>query len=429
LQGHVNIKVLTEAFEILTRENPILRARYILVEGQPARFISAEASGPQCYMDDELSSETLQNLVEEPFDLAKDQLFRVIIWDRGETGPELEVTMITHHIITDKASLALMLQSVSRSYQSLVKLEESLPNGVKEPQDNSSPARDATYIDWVQWYNVRQATPELQPANEYHIEFWKQHLEGMQPITQIHRSEARGQASGTNRSISIPSAKDAVAGQPRERYSQRLAVAATALALRTVYGASDIAIGLPYMNRDEPGTAEMLGLFVDQLPIRLTLDDRSLASADALLEAVTSEINIAVEHQLPYAQVQSVIKGESKGIWDDIVDVMVLYHWQSDAIEKSLSLGADVCVETIIDGAKPAGALFPLLLEYSEREGGLHVEIEFNAKVVPAEKIATLAALLPAIIQALAQRTMPDAIIVPKVVAPFFSNEASMARY
>jgi hypothetical protein len=153
----------------------------------------------------------------------------------------------------------------------------------------------------------------------------------MEPIPQLRRSDFLGQDMGSTQSIHIPYPDVAATAKSGHNYSQRLAVAATALALHAVFGTSDFVIGLPYMNRDEHSTANMLGLFVDQLPIRMLLNDANLASADALLNAVTAEINLTIANQLPYVQIKSAMTPTDN--FGNTVDVMVIYHWQSDAYE------------------------------------------------------------------------------------------------
>ena len=426
LQGDVNTGALVEAFTALVRENPILRARYIVSDGRPARLLSAESAAPQCYVGHGLSPERLRALVDERFDLASEQLFKVVIWKRNGENTETEVTMITHHIVTDKASLALMLQWVGRRYQDLTGLrEEPLTNGHEEPRARETKGHlaEGTYIDWAQWLQLQQQSPpESRLQEQKHVEFWQHHLRGMQAIPQLSRSNSRGQDLGSIETIHIPYPDAAATAKPQHKYSQRLAMAATALTLRAVFGTSDLVLGLPYMNRDEPPTATMLGLFVDQLPIRIQLEDANHpASADKLLSVVTDEINVAIDNRLPYAQIKSAMASTDDD--SNFVDVMVVYHWQSDTLEKNLSLGPDARVLGSGGTIKPSGALFSLLFEYNEQEdGSLHVEIEYNTRVVSADQAAALTTFLPSAVQGLAQRTMPESCL------SFFSSPASIAR-
>jgi hypothetical protein len=398
IEEDYNYSALVEAFTAVARDNPILRARYIVSEGRPARFVSAEALAPQCYVGNELSRERLQALVDEPFDLAREQLFRVIIWIRNDINTETEVTMITHHLITDKASVGLMLQWIGRRYRDLT------GSKVASHSETKSYVTKGTYIDWAQWLQIQERNSfESQSPKQKNLEFWNQHLQGMQSVSQLRRSSCLGQDLGSTKSIHITSSEAVKLGH---NFSQRLAVASTALALRAVFGLSDLVIGLPYMNRDDPSTADMLGLFVDQLPIRLLHNDVNLASADALLNAVTAEINLAIAHRLPYVQIKSAIVPEDS--YANIVDVMVIYHWQSDAYDKSLDLGPDTTVLWRSRGAKPSGALFSLLLEYREqKDGSLEIEIEYNTRVVSPETVVELKKFLEGAVKGLSQGILP----------------------
>ncbi|KAL9086205.1 MAG: hypothetical protein Q9165_007270 [Trypethelium subeluteriae] len=410
LHGNVDITALADGFAAVVRRNPILRARYVVSEDQPARTISPETSVPEIF-GEEPSEGVITSLACRSFDLAHEQLIKVAIFSGGQggTGRRTEVVMVTHHLITDKASISLMLKLVGNEYQRLkgsTELPADRRNGIGMPTE-ASLAEGPSYIDWARWLDLHQKSPTSHgPSQETdHLEFWTQHLANIQPMPWEHRSKLRQSNNTLGRSsFSIPYPNSTTATRQGQRYSQRLAVAAVALALRTVYGTSDVVLGLPYMNRDEPATADMLGLFVDRMPIRILLDQDSLASADALVEAVTAEINLAVEHHTPYEQIRSVAR---PGRDDEVVDIMVLYHWQSDALEKALDLGPEVRVSEK-HGVKPSGTLFPLLVEFNEQvDGSLHVEIEYRMEAVSAESITTLETRLPTVIQALTQRALP----------------------
>ncbi|KAI2603688.1 hypothetical protein GGR54DRAFT_644540 [Hypoxylon sp. NC1633] len=123
-------------------------------------------------------------------------------------------------------------------------------------------------------------------------------------------------------------------------------------------------MGGPYMNRDDPATAAMLGLFVDKLPLCLVLDESSVgSSAIALLDAVASEINLCVANYMPYAQIGSAVVAADKKPAPRLFDTMAIPGVQVREPNKWV---------------KPAGTLFSLQLGYIEQpgDGGLLVDID-----------------------------------------------------
>ncbi|KAI0835190.1 acetyl-CoA synthetase-like protein [Hypoxylon sp. FL0890] len=435
IHGPVDIEKLAEAFTSLVRENPILRARYILSEGRPLRHISpcSDVVAPHRYHDRELDLHSLQALADESFDLAKGQLLKVIFWHRNGANRETEVMLIMHHIITDKASMELMLQWVSRRYNDL---KGCGTKSMNHPDDASSSgprnhASGATYMDWAQWLQwleqqTSQASIVSQAPNQERIEFWKEKLRGTQTKSRLQRpwpGRLMG-CPGSTQTILIPqldASLPTTASSQGCKYSQRIAVAATALALRAVFCASDVVLGLPYMNRDEPDTADILGLFVDRLPIRLLLDDTSLSSAKVLLDMVVTEINLSVSNHLPYAQIQSAMSSTDNSQHYCGVDVMVVYDWQSDSLEHTISLGPDVQVGESKNRITPTGSMFPLQFVFMERkDGSLLVELGYNTQLVSHVEVEALMAFLPDAVQGLAKQIEPASILSHATAYPLY---------
>lgn len=61
--------------------------------------------------------------------------------------------------------------------------------------------------------------------------------------------------------------------------------------------------------------------------------------ASSLLGAVTEEINQAVEHYLPYQQIKSAASSNTPHDESELITIMLIYNWQTDALEKSIDLG------------------------------------------------------------------------------------------
>lgn len=400
--GAIDVVRLKEAFHALVHENPILRARYIVSEGTPLRLISADNTTPHVFVGDEMNFESLQTLVNTPFDLADDQLIRIVIWMQNET--RTACIIITHHIITDKASLALMLEWTSRRYNDLVKGNVK-DHGTKD--SNSRSLTQGTYIDWARWLQQRVAEPQ----DEARIKLWQEHLHGFERSSAILRplkTENTGSYASTRVEISTPPLSNR---GDTSAYSQRLAVVATALSLHTYLGSSKMVLGVPYLNRDEPGTADMLGLFVDRLPIRIQLTDVNLDDAHALLNGVDAEINLSIGNYLPSTKIQSVIAGET-GSYKSLVDVMVIYGWQSDSLRHSFSLGQGVQVKEMREISGATGSLHPIEIDFVEIEDeALHIEISYDPEIVPSKVMAGIQDFLPRAVQGLARGQTPASVI------------------
>lgn len=390
LNGDINTELLRNSLVSVIQENPILRARYFSTDGSVVRRIAEDVHPPFIFSGFALDESRLQSIVNEPFDLSRDQLIRAIIWER--TNFSTSLILVTHHIVTDKHSLAILLKSIGAHYT-------AKPASAIENHEVNQPS-EPTYVEWAQWLRLSQGLPHTS-LDRKKQDFWKDKIGDNTVITPLRDGSTPGLDLDSYESILIPYTEGT-------KVSQRMAVAATALTLLAVFGSSCITLGIPYANRDEPGAASLMGVFLDRLPIRLPLNDTKTTSSDELLQRVATEINLAVEHQLPYAQILAAI-----GSSNPLFDVMVVYHWHSDALEHSLKLPD---IEVSSTPIRAQGAKFPLQLEFTEQEDGLHCSLEFNCSVSPSH-ISAITSFLPVAVNGLA-RQRPVAEILSNFAYP-----------
>ncbi|KAL7933872.1 putative non-ribosomal peptide synthetase SirP [Trichoderma chlorosporum] len=381
IRGDTDLELLKDCLISVIRENPILRARYILKEGSIYRLIS-----------DKIDPPLVLNLIDKPFDLARDQLIRVVIctYEDESSMAKTSLSLITHHIITDKASLAILLQSISQKYMAAKK--GTISNG-RNGHENT---RQGTYIEWAQWLVKSRSLPAT-PKKLAKRNFWHdrvRHIETV-PLLSSHELQSSGHEVPGYEFIWIPVSDGG-------GLSQRMALAATALILFIVLDRSEFVFGLPYMNRDEPGTANIMGLFLDRLPVRINLNDSNIADSAMFVDDNVSEVNLSIENQIPYAEIMQLATTRRS-----LFDTVVIYHWQSDALEHSLNIpGAQISSKRI----RARGAKFTLHLEFSEQENGLHCGIEYNARAVSPPQMAAIMSSMPIVIRGLILGSTPAEI-------------------
>ncbi|KAH0497669.1 hypothetical protein TgHK011_004958 [Trichoderma gracile] len=419
IEGHANVDILRNALISVIQEEPILRARYVLEEGLLYRHISDESVPPLLFVGKALNTTKLQALIDKPFDLARDQLIRAIIWkqDDGSSIGKTTLSLITHHIITDKASLAILLQSVSKGYRSAIH-----PVTI-DGQNGAESGPKGTYIEWTQWLSEVSAQPAT-PATLAKKKFWQGRVREMEAVSLLDKNGlgSLGQGVPCYESLLIATGND-------YSFSQRMALAATAITLSAVFGEDDIVFGIPYMNRDEPGTANVMGLLLDRLPVHVKLNNSNMSDSARLINDIASEVNDCVQNQLPYLQILGIAKERRP-----LFDVVVIYHWKSDALEHSLRLpGAQITSQRI----RARGAKFTLQLEFTEQDEGLHCGIEYNARVLSAPQLAAIMSFIPKVIKGLMAASAPANILSsfnqfrhcnPLTVMPAYKNRIEKVR-
>lgn len=256
LNGILNTKALIQSFTAIRLNNPILQSRYTIdSQGRPCRVTSDNVADARYLVGDEWNDNKMQALADTPFDLARHQLLRVVIWDRGDNKKEedalrdiVEVEIINHYIITDRASFSLMLESLSHHYrrvqaQTLQDGATITPLGSKQKPGS----RQISYAGWSHWLHIHKHAPREQMQLQEKMAFWRKTLGSMRRIrilSTVHRHDHLDSCNetatnpGACQQVSIP-CPDKCVDAP---YSQRLAVAATALALRAIFGISDVAL-------------------------------------------------------------------------------------------------------------------------------------------------------------------------------------------
>ncbi|PTB61731.1 non-ribosomal peptide synthetase [Trichoderma citrinoviride] len=393
IEGHVNIGMLTDALVSVIREEPILRARYVLEEGLLHRYISDQVTTPLVFVGKSLDTAKLQSLIEEPFDLARDQLIRAVIWkqDDGHLTAKTLLSLITHHIITDKASLAILLESIGKRYTAAV--DSVTTNG----QNAAESTPKGTYIEWTQWLAKISALPAT-PATLAKQKFWHGRVREMEAVPLLDKNgrENLGRDVPCYESLLVATGDGC-------SFSQRMALAAAAITLFAVFGEDEFIFGIPYMNRDEPGTANLMGLLLDRLPVHIKLHKSNLSDSARFIDDIVSEVNHCVQNQMPYMQILRMAKERRP-----LFDVVVIYHWKSDALEHSLRLpGTQVSSQRI----RARGAKFTLQLEFTEQDEGLHCGIEYNARALSAPQMAAIISFIPSVIKGLMAGSAPAKIL------------------
>lgn len=103
--------------------------------------------------------------------------------------------------------------------------------------------------------------------------------------------------------------------------SLELYLAVISLATRRVLDIKGLVLGIPYVDRTEPGTDEMLGLLLDRLPIRLQLVEEinpaDKIDMNGLLSLTREMIKAALTNALPCHQIINMVS--SKSLFDIIV--------------------------------------------------------------------------------------------------------------
>jgi amino acid adenylation domain-containing protein len=346
----VDLQRLISAWNVVLARHRILRSRYRISKRHGVCRTYATRPPVVRRLDDvDISHE-----INRSFNLSGEDLVRVVVSTRC-------MVVVISHIICDLTTLQALLREVADQYQG-----NALPRIVKQYSETC----------WSK------------PASVSSLDFWKRYLANIPSTTM---TPVRGW-SGSWHVCEIPASThqsmQRVAEQ-RQVTMHQLCLAAVASALRARYSTNDtdidIVLGAPYLNRHSEEDQNVVGLFLQPLPIRIRYPDPN-SPGYSFIDSVRSSSRAAIQHAVPWNQLLSHLRRtfDSTVVNSSLFDVMVSYH------------EAQFAPNAYIDGLRPIetwaeGSKFPLMAEFSETKSGvLTLRLEYNHACFTEDEVATI---------------------------------------
>lgn len=263
LRGPLVVAALENAWSALVAAHGALRTTFQRTAtdvrqriGAPPPTIMTRIDASD-WTEAELSIELREQVV-RPFDFSCVP-FEVCLYRRSDHEHVLLVRM--HHIIGDLASADIVFDELVQGY-------EAARNGSRLP-----PCVRPGYADFVMRELAYLESGEADDA----LRYWRTQLSGELPALDLGSARPAA-APTTERSLPLrftlaSGLAEAVKDLARqsESTSHSVLLAAFILLLARSSGNSDILVGTPAADRDEPGSAGLIGYCVNMLPIRADL--------------------------------------------------------------------------------------------------------------------------------------------------------------
>lgn len=375
-RGDVDDIALRRAFEFLPARHEVLRTTYHCdAEGNPYQRIHAELA-PRIAVEDlrgqELPAERLAQIcadaATEPFDLTKDSSLRVTFVRTADT--EVVAVMVVQHIAWDGMTMPALAPDIEAAYR-------HFRDGTPLPEPLALQVGD---------YAEAEQAAEIDPAAE---EFWAQQFATAPPRLALPMRRALGSERGSRADRALSPAADA----GLRRLAAELSITPFAvfvttyyLALRTMTGSADIAIGTTVANRDEPGMDKLIANFSNTLALRVSPNDAAVPTFAALAQYVSAVITDGFAHkQYPFERLaRSAGVERIPGSAGRIFDTLVLFLNQS--IAGPALPDAQTSWELIDNGA----ALLPIAAEVFHHDDRTDVQITYQTDLFDAPTVARL---------------------------------------
>ncbi|MEV4245060.1 amino acid adenylation domain-containing protein [Streptosporangium canum] len=298
LTGEVDLELLDQALQTLPVRHEALRMRFPAdSDGRPTVQIEPSVTVPLRFVtaDDESAAQVLiDEVATEPFDLAEGPLLRALLIRLADDDHRLLVS--THHIVGDGWSVDLLLRDLAAAYHAL-----------RAGAEATLPGLPISYGDFAHWQRQTQTGPEL----ERQLTFWSERLAGV-PALELPADRPRPATQvfeGDWHIVDVDAElTDAVNRLCRDRNATLFMtlLAAYQVLLARHSGQDDFAVGSSSAGRSLAELENVVGMFVNMLPMRATLGDDP--TFDELLERTRVGVLDAFDHaEVPFEQLVNAL--------------------------------------------------------------------------------------------------------------------------
>ncbi|MBS2772897.1 amino acid adenylation domain-containing protein [Anoxybacillus sp. PDR2] len=331
--GKLDIRILEKSINKIIQRHETLRAVFINQYGLPIQKLKEPEFNLEVELIDDVNDEFVYQKIQlegqKPFDLEKGPIFRIKLLRKSKEEHILIFTL--HHIIGDAISFKNLLNETFTIYNSMVN---------KNPCN--LPELKIQYSDFAHWQSQYINTDEFQNR----LLYWKNKLKGAPQYIKLPIEKPRPEVQSFNgKSINFQISREK--SQMLRELAQKegvtpymLFMTAWNLLLYSYTGQKDIIVGTSASGRTD-NTEDLVGLFVNTLPIRTKLDGEW--SFLELLKDSKRTILEAFSHQdVPFEIIINTIKTHRDPSRPPLCQIFLTYHYSKSKVEISNNLTLEV---------------------------------------------------------------------------------------
>ena len=296
LKGALNRDVFVAAVQQLIARHEAFRTTLVAVDGEPMQRIQARLDAPMEFVDlqalptDERVHAACAALRERsivPYELSQGPLHRMTLVQLDVSDQVFFWSI--HHSIGDGWSSTVLMRELTSLYPALLRGEAP-----------AMPPKAIEFADYAAWQREALAGEVL----EQQLGYWRQKLEGLEPLPLPADRPRRGTNDGRGTRLSAHVAPATLAGIRALAVEQGVTpymalLACFQLLLARHCGVSDVAVGTPIANRTLMASEQLIGTLVNTVVMRTDLSGNPTFAE--LLQRVRETALQAYAHQdLPF---------------------------------------------------------------------------------------------------------------------------------
>ncbi|MDN3026206.1 amino acid adenylation domain-containing protein [Streptomyces sp. S.PB5] len=377
LRGALDLGLLEAALTQIVQRHEVLHSVVSNASGSP-RFVVIPARpvglDPQDAASEQELTERVSAATAAPFDLLHGPLVRFGLYRLGPADHRLLVDI--HHLIFDGVSAGVLLQE----------LAELLAAGA-EGRTPELPELPFAYGQ----YAVAQRRSLDEGLLDSQVEHWCTQLSDASFALELptdYQRPSRMSFQGASHFFTLPTSLRAELAAAARRWSvtpYAVMLAGWAAVLGRYAGQEDLLVGSPMVGRTEPGTEEMIGMFVNVLPLRVRPE------RDQTFHSLVNQTRLASIEGLAYqeAPIEKVIERLRPPRDPSRNPLFQTAFTYDEGLEESIHV-AGLTIEVAAPPPRTAAKL-DLSIEVVEQDGRLEAEIEYATDLFAPETIRRIA--------------------------------------
>jgi amino acid adenylation domain-containing protein len=370
LRGSVDLRALAQAIANLANRHPVLRTTFDDRDGTTWAQVWPSLSPEVLSLENPVAHDdpTIRAVFTAPFDLRMGPLYRAMLAPALDGGHWLALTF--HHVCMDLRSKALIAADLSALYAHYARR-------VRLP---ALPAMD-----------YATAAAEEDPVVEQLIaggglDYFASHLATSPPPLALPLDRARGKTQPTRGDCLSLEFSHPLVSRLREKAAELRTkpfvplLATWAVLLARMSAASNVCVSVPFTNRRRESWQNVVGCFVNNLPLAVNVEDHAF---DAIVAQVRADMLTHHRHQeIPMARIVDRVKPERDPSRNPIFQAGFTFEPPMDlrldgATVQSLKVHA-------------GGSQLDVFMNLWETESGFAGHIEYATDLYDAETIARL---------------------------------------
>jgi len=388
LRGSLDIAALRRTCDELLRRHEVLRTT-VRLDGDDLRVeVLEDVAVPfsLTVLPDALSEEGIRAAVEgevrRPFDLGRDVLLRAQLFRVADD--DHVVVLASHHIASDEVSKRILTKELSALYASFVN---------DEPSPLPGPALG--YADYAAWQRDEAAGGRLADG----LAWWRGTMSSAPEAIDLPVDRPRPPRESFQgakyRSLLSPGTLAALKAIARQEKATLFMVLLGAFSgiLERYCGQGDVVVGSPVSGRNRPELSDMVGLFLNTLPLRVrTSGDPSFA--ELVRRARAAAVGAFSHQEVPFEQIVEALHPGRDLSRNPLFQVMLTLRGRATTPPELAGLQAEPF------GFEGGWSKFDIAAVCSESERGLEILWQYATDLFDASTIEAMARHLEALVRA-----------------------------